>query len=167
MIRIPRLSRQTVLAPRLPLSRCGLGMLGAVSLLCSCGGSTSAGPSQAQFASRANAICAVALKRAALLKSPMSQAELLSFSEQADSIVSKTVSELKGLVPPASSQAAYARFLAATGHEAAMLGELATALRNGRAARARAVLKALNSEASNEEGKALGLSECARTVKAR
>jgi hypothetical protein len=83
---------------------------------------------QAQLASQANAVGAVALRRAARLKTPKSAAELLPFSEQASSIVSKVVSELKGITPPPNSRAAYNRFLMASAHEARILGELAHAL---------------------------------------
>ena len=134
-------------------------------LICSCGGSNSAAPAQAQFASQANAICAVALRSAARLKTPKSAAELLPFSEQASSIVSKVVRELKGVTPPPDSRLAYNGFLMASAHEARMLGELVQALRAGSTGRARSALQALNSNAVNEEAKALGITECARTVR--
>jgi hypothetical protein len=141
-----------------------LGMLVSVLLTCSCGGSSSAAPTQAQFASRADALCASALRSAGRLKTPRSAAELLPFSERASSIVSKLASELKGVTPPPNSRVAYDRFLMAAAREARMLGELGQALRVGRSARARAALQALNSNAVNEEAKALGITECAGTV---
>jgi hypothetical protein len=52
----------------------------------------------------------------------------------------------------------------AAAREARMIGELAQALRAGSAARARATLQAFNSNAVNEEAKALGITECARTI---
>lgn len=143
----------------------GLGMLVSTLLVCGCGGSTGAGPTQAEFVTRANAFCTVALRSAASVKTPKSAAELLSFSEQASAIVSKLVSELKAVTPPSNSRVAYSRFLTTSAHEARMLGELEQALRVGSTARAHAALQALNSgNAVNEEAMALGLTECARTV---
>lgn len=136
----------------------------SVVLVCGCGGSTGTGPTQAEFVTRANAFCAVALRSAASVKTPKSAAGLLPFSERASSIVSKLVSELKAVTPPSSSRVAYSRFLTTSAHEAQMLGELEQALRVGSTARARTALQALNSDAVNEEAKALGLTECARTV---
>jgi hypothetical protein len=140
-------------------------MLVSTLLVCGCGGSTGTGATQAEFVTRANAFCAVALRSAASVKTPKSAAELLPFSERASSIVSKLVSELKAVTPPSNSRAAYSRFLATSSHEAQMLGELEQALRVGSTTRAHAALQALNSgDAVNEEAKALGLTECARTV---
>jgi hypothetical protein len=142
----------------------GLGVLVSALLICSCGGSNSPAPTKARFVSRANAICAVGLRSAARLKTPRSPAELLLFSERASSIVSKAASELKNLNPPSSSRVAYERFLTTLADEARLNGDVVAALRAGNAARARAALKALNSNSVNEEARALGLTECARTV---
>jgi len=166
----PRITRPTATALAAGATRStkkhatGLGILVCVLLICSCGGSHSAAPTQAQFASQANAVCAVALRSAARLKTPKSAAELLPFSERASSIVSKVVSELKGVTPPPNSRVAYNRFLMTSAHEARILGELVHALRVASPARARVALQALKSNAVNEEAKALGITECARTV---
>jgi hypothetical protein len=142
----------------------GLGMLACVLLICSCGASNSAGPTRAQFVSRANAVCAAALTSAGRLNTPKSAAELLHFSERASSIVSKVVSELKGVMAPPDLRVAYNTFLTASAHELRMLGELVQALRAGNAARAHTTLQAFSSNTVNEQAKALGITECARTV---
>lgn len=133
-------------------------------LVCGCGGSTGMGPTKGEFVTRANAFCAVTLRSAASIKAPKSAGELLPFSERASSIVSKLVSELKAVTPPSNLRVAYSRFLATSSHEAQILNELEQALRVGSTARAHTALQALNSDAANEEAKALGLTECARTV---
>lgn len=166
----PRITRSTATALAAAATRSskkhatGLGMLVSVLLICSCGRSNSAAPTQAQFASQANAVCAVALRSAARLKTPKSVTELLLFSERAGSIVSKVVGELKGVTPPPNSRVAYNRFLMVSAHEARILGELAHALRIASPARTRVALQALKSNAVNEAAKALGIKECARTV---
>jgi hypothetical protein len=136
----------------------------SVLLICECGGSSGAGPTQAEFVTRANAVCAVALRSAASVKIPKSATELLPFFERASSIVSKLVSELKAVTPPSSSRVAYRRFLTAAAHEAQTLHEVIQALRLGNAAGARAGIQALSSDAVNEDAKSLGITECARTV---
>jgi hypothetical protein len=141
-----------------------LGIFLSVLLISGCGGSNSSGPTQAQFVSRANAACAVALRSAARLKTPTSPAELLVFSEQTTSIVSRVANELEGIRPPSSARIAYNRFLTTVAGETRLLGEVVEALRAGSAARARAALKGLNSNVVNDEAKALGITECARTV---
>ncbi len=167
----PRITRPaaTVLADgakRLTVKQAtGLGIVILALVISSCGGSSSAAPTQAQFASRADALCAGALRSAGRLKTPKSAAELLPFSERASAIVSKLTSQLKGVTPPPKSRVAYNRFLIAAAREARTLGELVQALRAGSTARARAALQALNSNAVNEEAKALGITECARTVR--
>jgi hypothetical protein len=106
----------------------------------------------------------VALRSAAGVKIPKSAAELLPFFERAGSIVSKLVSELKAVTPPSSSRVAYRRFLTTAAHEAQMIHQVTQALRVGDAAEARAAIQALSSDAVNEDAKALGVTECARTV---
>src|SRR5437660_1137282 len=98
-----------------------LGMLAATLLVGGCGSSTGPAPTHAQFASRANAICASGLKSAARIKPPKSRAGLLSFSEQASSLVSTLFSQLKTLRTPSSSRLAYNEFLTTVGHEAQLL----------------------------------------------
>jgi hypothetical protein len=149
---------------RVPSLTLCLGILVSVLLVSGCGISNSSATTHAQFVSRANAVCAVALRNAARLKTPKAPAELLSFSERTNSIVSNLASELKGIKPPSNSRVVYNRFLTTVAHEARLLGEVVDALRAGSAARARAALQALNSNAVNEEAKTLGITECARTV---
>jgi hypothetical protein len=106
----------------------------------------------------------VALRSAARLKTPTSPGEVLAFSEQTTSIVSRLANELKGIRPPSNSRVAYNRFLTTVANETRLLGEVVEALRAGSAARARAALKGLNSNVVNEQAKTLGITECARTV---
>ncbi len=84
--------------------------------------------------------------------------------EQASSTVSKTAGELQVVKPPASQEAAFHRFLATIGHEAQLLTEAVDGLRTHNATPARSALQRLNSNTVNEQAKALGLSEYARTV---
>jgi hypothetical protein len=139
-------------------------MLAAVVLLSGCGRAKSSAPTQAQFVARANAICAAGLRSAAHLKSPKSTAELLPFSEQTSSIVSKLASDLDGVTPPSRSRVSYARFLRTLAREARLLDEVVTGLRAHSALRARRALEGLSSDAVNEQAKALGIAVCARTV---
>jgi hypothetical protein len=127
----------------------------------SSGGSTTA--SHADFVARANAICATGLRKAEGLGTPKSAAEALPFAEHASANVSGLLSQLKGVTAPASSRAAYAKFLATAGAEAKAIGQLVTALRAHKTAQAKTALGRLNSNTSNAEAGALGLSECART----
>lgn len=142
----------------------GLALLAAVVLLSGCGSTKSSASTQAQFVSNANAICVAGLRSAARLKAPKSTAELLSFSERTSSIVSKLASELRGVRAPANDRAAYSGFVRSVAREARLLEEAVAALRARSAARARRALEGLSSNAANEQAKALGISDCARTV---
>jgi hypothetical protein len=139
-------------------------MLAAVALLAGCGGTSSSAPTQARFAAHANAICVAGLHSAARLKAPKSKAELLSFSERTSSIVSKLASELGGVKAPANARAAYSRFVKSVAREARLLEDAVAGLRARNAARARRALQGLSSNAANQQAKALGLTDCARTV---
>jgi hypothetical protein len=146
-----------------PAGTC-LAMLTACALLAGCGGASNPAPTQAQFAAHANAICVASLRSAARLKAPKSTAELLSFSEQTSAIVSKLAHELNGVQAPASAQARYSHFVKSVAREAQLLEQAVAGLRARNAVRARDALEALSSNAGKEEAKALGITDCARTV---
>ncbi len=141
-------------------------MVVAALLLSSCGSSNSSGSTstQAQFATRANAICVAGLRSAARLQAPKSTAELLSFSEQTSAIVSRLASELGDVKAPANDRTAYSRFVKSVAREAKLLEDAVAALRARSAARARRALEGLSSTGADEQAKALGIADCARTV---
>lgn len=139
-------------------------MLAALALLAGCGSSKSSAPTQAQFAAHANAICVAGLRSAARLKAPKSTAELLSFSEQTSAIVSKLAHDLGGVQAPTNARARYSRFVKSVAREAQLLEEAVAGLRARDAVRARQALEALSSNTGNEQAKALGITDCARTV---
>ena len=141
-----------------------LAMLAASVPLASCGASKSSAPTQAQFAAHANAICVAGLRSAARLKAPQSTAELLSFSEHTSSIVAKLAHELSGVQAPPSIRARYSRFVKSVAREAQLLEQTVAGLRARNAVRAREALEGLSSNTAKEEAKALGISDCARTV---
>jgi hypothetical protein len=150
-----------------PAARPATGCLAA--LLCAaaisaCGSSGTSTPTHAEFVARANAICKSSESKASQLKAPTSVAGLLPFAEQARSIVDELLTQLKGVTPPPGSRAAYDRFLATLGRETQEIERLVTALRNRDVNGAKAALGALNSNTSNAEARALGLTECARTA---
>jgi hypothetical protein len=153
-------------ASRRASGRAGVAIVVAALLLSSCGSSKSpsSSPTQAQFASRANAICVAGLRSAARLTAPKSTAELLSFSERTSSIVSKLASELGGVEAPPNDRAAYSRFVTSVAREARLLEDAVAALRARSAVRARRALEGLSSDGANEQAKALGIEDCARTV---
>jgi hypothetical protein len=148
------------------LSRTGtcIAMLASLALLAGCGSSNSSTPTQAQFAAHANAICVAGLRSAARLKEPKSTAELLSFSEKTSAIVSRLAHELSGVQAPTSAQARYSRFVKSVAREAQLLEDAVAGLRARDAERARKALESLSSNGAKEEAKALGISDCARTV---
>ncbi|MCW3067378.1 MAG: hypothetical protein JWL67_3 [Solirubrobacterales bacterium] len=142
----------------------GIAALVSAVILSACGSSgssTTAG--RADFVARANAICASGLRKAEGLTTPKSTAEVLPFAQHASSIVTGLLIQLKGVTPPASSRAAYARFLQTAGAEASEIGQLVAALRTRDVAHAKTALAQLSSNTSNAQARALGLSECART----
>ncbi len=141
-----------------------LATLAACALLAGCGSSSSNAPTQAEFAAHANAICVAGLRSAARLQAPKSTAELLSFSEQTSAIVSRLAHELSAVQAPANARADYSRFVKSVAHEAQLLEEAVAGLRAHDAARARKALEALSANGAKEEAKALGISDCARTV---
>lgn len=141
-----------------------LATLAACALLAGCGSTGSSAPTQAQFAARANAICVAGLRSAARLKAPKSTAELLSFSEQTSAIVSKLAHELSDVQAPTSAQARYSQFIKSVAREAKLLEDAVAGLRARDAVRARKALEGLSSNGANEEAKALGIADCARTV---
>jgi hypothetical protein len=141
-----------------------VAMLATLALLAGCGSSGDSAPTQAQFAAHANAICVAGLRSAALLKEPKSTAQLLSFSEKTSAIVSRLAHELSGVQAPASAKARYSRFVKSVAREAQLLEEAVAGLRARDAERARKALESLSSNAAKEEAKALGISDCARTV---
>jgi hypothetical protein len=151
-----------------PAARCATGCVAiflCAATLSACGSSgTSTTATRAEFVARANAICASSEKKASQLKAPTSAANLLPFAEQARSIVDELLTQLEGVTPPSGSRAAYGRFLATAGRETQEIGRLVTALHSHDVNGAKAALGALNSNASNAEAKALGLTECARTA---
>jgi len=146
-----------------PAAAC-VATLAACALLAGCGSAGKPAPTQAQFAAHANAICVAGLRSAARLKTPKSTGELLSFSEQTSSIVSKLAHELSGVQPPAGARARYNRFVESVAREAQLLEQAVAGLRARNAVRARQALEALSSNTGKEEAKALGITDCARTV---
>ncbi|HTC73067.1 MAG TPA: hypothetical protein VK655_09275 [Solirubrobacteraceae bacterium] len=155
--------RSTVGRRLSPAGTC-LAMLAACALLAGCGSAGNPAPTQAQFAAHANAICVAGLRSATRLKAPKSTAELLSFSEQTSAIVARLAHELHGVQAPTSAQAHYNHFVKSVAREAQLLEDAVAGLRARNAVRARQALEALSSNAANEEAKALGISDCARTV---
>jgi hypothetical protein len=143
---------------------CALAILAACALLAGCGSTSSSSPTQAQFAAHANSICVAGLRRAARLKAPTSTAQLLSFSEQTSAIVSKLAHELYAVQAPASARARYSHFVKSVAREAELLEQAVAGLRARDAVRARQALESLSSNRGKEEAKALGISDCARTV---
>jgi hypothetical protein len=143
---------------------CARATLAACALLAGCGSTSKPAPTQAQFAAHANAICVAGLRSAARLKAPNSTAELLSFSEQTSAIVSKLAHELSGVQAPANVRTRYSRFVKTVAREAQLLEEAVAGLRARNAVRAREALEALSSDTGKEEAKALGITDCARTV---
>lgn len=141
-----------------------LALLVAAVLLVGCGSAKSSDSTRAQFVAHANAICVAGLRSAARLKAPKSTAGLLSFSERTSSIVSKLARELGAVRAPANDRPAYSRFVKSVAREARLLEEAVAALRARSAARARRALEGLSSNAANEEAKALGVADCARSV---
>ena len=141
-------------------------MVVAALLLSSCGSSKSPNSTstQAQFVTHANAICIAGLRSAARLQAPKSTAELLSFSERTSSIVSRLASELASVQAPANDRAEYSRFVKSVAREAQLLEDAVAALRARSAVRARRALEGLSSTGANEDAKALGITDCARTV---
>lgn len=141
-----------------------LATIVAVALVSACGSSGGATTAhRADFVARANAICASGLRKAEGLSTPKSAREVLPFAEHASAIVSGLLAQLNGVTAPASSRAAYAKFLTTVGAEASAIEQLVAALRARDTAVAKTALSHLSSNTSNAEARALGLAECART----
>jgi hypothetical protein len=136
----------------------------SAGILSACGGSGASPTARAEFLARANAICASGLRKARQLQQPKSAAGLLPFTERARPIVAKIVAELAAVTPPASSRAAYGKYLAKVTEEVKAIGQLVVALRGHDIRLGQSALGELNSNVSNAEASALGLSQCARTV---
>jgi hypothetical protein len=149
---------------RLSRTATRVATLATLALLTGCGSSNSSSPTQAQFAIHANAICVAGLRSAARLKAPKSTAQLLAFSEQTSAIVSRLAHELSGVQAPTHARARYSQFVRSVAREAKLLEEAVAGLRAHDAVRARQALESLSSTGAKEEAKALGISDCARTV---
>jgi hypothetical protein len=133
--------------------------LGAVG----CGSSASS-TAQAQFVSRAGAVCTRAAQRGHELHAPKGVAATIRFLEDARTLLQQTRRELLTVTPPASSRTAYTGFLTAIGLEALRLSELVHAVRTHDAARYKATAKLMQSNPVNREALALGLGKCAETT---
>jgi hypothetical protein len=131
-----------------------------------CGGSSN-GVSDAQFKAKANSVCAAALRRAAHLATPTSRTGLAFYFQEASSIAGTLIGELGKVKPPAGSRSKYERLVSIGGEEAHRIASVASALRTHDDARARAALQSLQSNRYNEQARALGLTECARSISTR
>jgi hypothetical protein len=150
---------------RLPLRFISPLLLAGV-VVAGCGSSASSSQTtQAKFVERANAICTKATQLGHQLHAPKGLTETISFLEEARALVARTGQELQAVSPPASSRAAYRRFLAAVTREAHSLSELTSAVRAGDKARYQATTRKMEANTANRQATALGLGDCAETTK--
>jgi hypothetical protein len=149
---------------RVSLRVVSLSLLAGV-LAAGCGSSASSSPTrQAQFVSRASAICTRVTQRGHELHAPKGVAATIRFLGEARALVQQTGRELKTVTPPADSRTAYRRFLASITMEARGLSELVHAVRTRDAALYKKTAKRMESNPVNHEALALGLGKCAETT---
>jgi hypothetical protein len=158
------MQRTTDRTKTLTSRRASVVALVLASTLSACGSSRPSTTARAAFVARADAVCASGIRKAQRLTPPKSPSELLPFIEQAETIVHRILTELQTVTPPAGSRAAYIKFLATAEQETKTLRVAVTALRGHNFSLAKSALASLNSNTSNAEAAALGLSQCARTA---
>lgn len=141
-----------------------LAVMVAVMALAACGGGgASSSATDHEFVAQANAICARAEKKAVSLVGSNGKLTVQSLG-RAVALLEQTAAELSRVQPPSSMQASYARYLALARHEVALTAKLSDYIHTHNVAGVRSLEGQLNSTASNEAARALGLNTCAREV---
>jgi hypothetical protein len=138
--------------------------VGLSLIVAGCGSSGSNGGviTPKRFIAEANAICSRADERARALTSG-SKLKVESVGAAA-TLLEQTEKELEKLHPPAGSAAGFHRFLNLARGEIKLVAQLAAAIHNRNRSAARALTAKLNSSASNDAAKEIGLTVCAKEV---
>lgn len=142
----------------------GLFAIVTVLVLSSCGGGGNKRLTKAEFAAKANALCASFNKADKAAGSPTSLAEAVAYFEKLTPLYEKRVSDLDALKPPADEQATVDKIVALEKDEAAVAKQLLAALKANDQAKANELVASgnANSKKAKVLYKELGLTECAK-----
>ncbi|MGD0167332.1 MAG: hypothetical protein ABSC51_08590 [Gaiellaceae bacterium] len=139
--------------------------IGAALLLCSCGGGGSKRLSKAQFAAKANALCAAYHLKVKAIATPTSVAELVAGYNKLLPLQRKLVSDMEKLKPPANEEAQVKQAVALGKKQIDRAVALVAAALKGDMAQMNTLIAAGN--ASKKETAtiftALGVTECAKS----
>lgn len=142
----------------------GLFAIVTVLVLSSCGGGGNKRLTKAEFAAKANALCASFNKADKAAGSPTSLAEAVAYFEKLTPLYEKRVTDLDALKPPADEQATVDKIVALEKDEAAVAKQLLAALKANDQAKANELVASgnANSKKAKVLYKELGLTECAK-----
>ena len=143
----------------------GLFAIGAVLVLCSCGGGGgNKRLTKEEFAAKANALCASFNKADKAAGSPTSLAEAVAYFEKLTPLYEKRVADLDALKPPADEQATVDKIVALEKDEADVAKQLLAALKANDQTKANDLVASgnANSKKAKVLYKELGLTECAK-----
>jgi hypothetical protein len=149
------------------LGTVGLLAIGLVLVLCSCGGGSSANKrlSKAQFASKADSLCAAFNAEVKKAGSPQNTAEVVVFYNKLLPLDQKLVSDFAKLKPPANEQATVSRLVTLGKEQAVRAKALIAAIKKNDLTTARKFIAEGN--ANSKESKTLfgqiGSAECAKS----
>jgi len=143
----------------------GLFAIGAVLVLCSCGGGGgNKRLTKEEFAAKANALCKSFNDADKAAGSPTSLAEAVAYFEKLTPLYEKRVTDLDALKPPADEQATVDKIVALEKDEADVARQLLAALKANDQAKANELVASgnANSKKAKVLYKELGLTECAK-----
>ena len=147
------------------LGTMGLLAIGAVLVLCSCGGS--GGNKQLtkeQFAAKANALCVSFNNANKAAGTPTTIAETIAYFEKLTPLYEKRVAGLDKLKPPTSEKATVDKIVALEKNEAGLARNLLAALKKNDVPTAKKLVTSGNANSAKAKGlyQTLGLTECAK-----
>ena len=140
----------------------GLIAIGALLVLCSCGGSGGGKRlTKAQFAEKANALCVTFNTAEKAAGNPSSIAGAITYFEKLTPLYEKRVANLEKLKPPASEEADVKSLIAIEKNEASLAKQLLAALKKNDTTKANELVASGNSDSTKAKPlyKRLGLTE--------
>jgi|BarGraNGADG00312_1021997.scaffolds.fasta_scaffold79015_2 hypothetical protein len=143
----------------------GLLAIGAVFVLCSCGGGGDKRLTKEQFAAKANALCVSFSKADKEAGNPSSVAEAITYFEKLTPLYEKRVAALDKLKPPADEEATVNKIVSFEKNETSLAKQLLAALKKNDTTKANKLIASGNSNSGKATAlyKQLGITECAKS----
>ena len=139
--------------------------IGAVFVLCSCGGGGGKRLTKEQFADKANALCASFSKSEKAAGNPSSVAQAITYFEKLTPLYEKRVAALDKLKPPADEEATVNKIVSFEKNETSLAKQLLAALKKNDTTKANKLVASGNSNSGKTKAlyKQLGITGCAKS----